>query len=85
METLRESGFWLVGLAPREGRPLYEFAPPPRPALVVGGEGDGLRPLVRRTCDFLVTIPMAPGVESLNVAVAASLALYELAVRPRRS
>jgi 23S rRNA (guanosine2251-2'-O)-methyltransferase len=51
----------------------------------MGGEGEGLRPLVRRTCDFMVTIPMADGVESLNVAVAAVLALYEVAMRPKRS
>ena len=47
-------------------------------ALVVGGEGDGLRPLVRRTCDFEARIPMAPGVESLNVSVATGVALFEL-------
>ena len=53
-------------------------------ALVVGGEGEGLRPLVRRTCDFEATLPMAPGVESLNASVAAAVALYELFVRARR-
>ena len=70
METLREAGLWTVGLAPRGGTPLYAFAPPPRLALVAGGEGDGLRSLVRRTCDFTVSLPMASGVESLNVGVA---------------
>lgn len=83
MEGLKEAGFWLVGLVPRGGDPLPGFAPPPRPALVIGGEGEGLRPLVRRSCDFSVTIPMAPGVESLNVSVAAGIALYELLVRQR--
>jgi 23S rRNA (guanosine2251-2'-O)-methyltransferase len=82
IDRLREAGFWTVGLVPDGGTSLYEFSPPSRPALVVGGEGEGLRPLVRRSCDFAVTIPMAPGVESLNVAVAASLALYEVLVRP---
>jgi 23S rRNA (guanosine2251-2'-O)-methyltransferase len=51
--------------------------------LVAGGEGEGLRPLVRRTCDFSVSIPMAPGVESLNVSVAVGIALFEVLVRPR--
>ena len=83
MEALREAGLWTVGLAPRDGTPLYTFAPPPRVALVAGGEGDGLRTLVRRTCDFTVSLPMASGVESLNVGVAVAVALYELLVRPR--
>jgi 23S rRNA (guanosine2251-2'-O)-methyltransferase len=46
-------------------------------ALVLGAEGKGVRPLVRRTCDAAVSIPLAPGVESLNVSVAAALLLYE--------
>ena len=81
MEALKEAGFWLIGLVPREGEPLPTLGLPGRPALVVGGEGDGLRPLVRRGCDLLTTIPMAAGVESLNVSVAAGVALYELLVR----
>jgi 23S rRNA (guanosine2251-2'-O)-methyltransferase len=82
MEALKEAGFWLVGLVPGGTRSLYELAPGPRPALVAGGEGEGLRSLVRRTCDFTACLPMAPGVESLNVAVAVGIALYELLVRP---
>ena len=45
--------------------------------LVLGAEGRGLRPLVAKTCDALVSIPMDPAVESLNVSVAAALLLYE--------
>jgi 23S rRNA (guanosine2251-2'-O)-methyltransferase len=48
-------------------------------ALVLGAEGKGVRPLVRRTCDGTVAIPLAPGVESLNVSVAAGVLLYEAA------
>lgn len=83
MEALREAGMWTVGLVPRDGTPLYGFDPPARMALVAGGEGDGLRSLVRKTCDFTVSLPMAPGVESLNVGIAVAVALYELRVRPR--
>ena len=46
-------------------------------ALVFGAEGKGVRPLVRRTCDGTIAIPLAPGVESLNVSVAAAVALFE--------
>ena len=46
-------------------------------ALVLGSEGKGVRPLVRRTCDATIAIPLAPGVQSLNVSVAAALALFE--------
>jgi 23S rRNA (guanosine2251-2'-O)-methyltransferase len=83
MEEVKAAGFWLVGLVPRGDRTLYELPPIERPALVVGGEGDGLRALVRRQCDFEATLPMAAGVESLNASVAAGIALYELCVRPR--
>jgi 23S rRNA (guanosine2251-2'-O)-methyltransferase len=78
LESLKTAGFWSIGLVPTASTSLWDLDPPPRPALVVGGEGDGLRPLVRRTCDFEVTIPMAPGVESLNVSVAAAVALFDL-------
>jgi 23S rRNA (guanosine2251-2'-O)-methyltransferase len=52
-------------------------------ALVLGAEGKGVRPLVRRTCDGAIAIPLVEGVESLNVSVAASLLVYE-AARQRR-
>lgn len=81
MEMLKSAGFWLIGLVPRGGQSLFALAPPDRLAVVVGGEGEGLRPLVARHCDFAVTIPMVPRVESLNVSVAAGIALYELLIR----
>jgi 23S rRNA (guanosine2251-2'-O)-methyltransferase len=79
MEALRAAGFWLIGLAPHGGTPIDQFETPSRPGIVVGGEGEGLRPLVLRTCDFQVSIPMAAGVESLNVGVAVGIALHRLA------
>jgi 23S rRNA (guanosine2251-2'-O)-methyltransferase len=78
MTQLRDAGFWLVGLSPAAQESLYALSLPDRLALIVGGEGGGLRPLVRRTCDFDGRIPMAPGVESLNVSVATAVALFEL-------
>jgi 23S rRNA (guanosine2251-2'-O)-methyltransferase len=83
MEELKRAGFWTVGLVPGARQTVYQLEAPSRTALVVGGEGGGLRPLVRRSCDFEVGIPMAVGVESLNAAVATGIALYELLCRPR--
>ena len=84
MEAMKSLGYWLVGLVPGADRSLYDLPPFEKPALVVRGEGEGLRQLVRRRADFEVSLPMAPGVESLNVSVATGVALYELCVRPRR-
>jgi len=84
MQGLKDLGFWLVGLAPDASRSLYDLDLADRVALVVGGEGGGLRQLVRRTCDLETRIPMAAGVESLNVSVAAGVALFELRRRARQ-
>jgi 23S rRNA (guanosine2251-2'-O)-methyltransferase len=78
MQALKDLGFWLAGLLTDGSASLYELDAPERIALVVGGEGGGVRHLVRRTCDFEVRIPMAPGIESLNVSVATGIALFEL-------
>ncbi len=78
MQDLRRLDYWLAGLVPTGAPDLFVLDLPARVALVVGGEGDGLRPLVRRTCDFEARIPMAAGVESLNVSVATGVALFEL-------
>ena len=80
MEALREAGFRLAGLAGEGAVPLPDYAPGGPVALVAGAEGRGLRQLVRETCDDLVAIPMAAGVESLNVSTAAAVALYALRV-----
>jgi 23S rRNA (guanosine2251-2'-O)-methyltransferase len=74
---LKELGIWVVGAAADAPQTLYA-ADLKRPlALVLGAEGGGLRRLTRERCDFLVRIPMAGGVESLNVSVAAGVALFE--------
>jgi 23S rRNA (guanosine2251-2'-O)-methyltransferase len=77
MEELKEANVWVVGL---ESGPQAETLERVRLdgalALVVGSEGQGLRPLVRDTCDVLVRIPMRGQIESLNAAVAGSVALY---------
>lgn len=83
IEELKELGVWSVGLA-GEAEQSYDEVDLTGPvALVMGAEGAGLRRLVREKCDFLVSIPMAGHVGSLNVSVAAGIALFE-AVRQRR-
>jgi 23S rRNA (guanosine2251-2'-O)-methyltransferase len=83
LETLKEQGVWTVGLD-GEAEDLYDSLDYTIPtAFVVGAEGEGLRRLVRETCDRLVKIPMGGLVGSLNVSVAAGVALFE-AARQRR-
>src|SRR5262245_39476031 len=85
-ETLKAAGWWLVGLTAGAQRDVFEVGRGlERPALVVGSEGTGLRQLVRQGCDFEAGIPMAPGVESLNVSVATGVALYALTHREPRA
>jgi len=83
VEELKELGVWSVGLAGEAGQAYDEVDLTGSIALVMGAEGAGLRRLVREKCDFLVSIPMAGHVGSLNVSVAAGIALFE-AVRQRR-
>jgi 23S rRNA (guanosine2251-2'-O)-methyltransferase len=83
LEELKERNVWTVGLE-AEAPETYEAVDFTLPtAIVLGGEGTGLRRLVRETCDRLVSIPMAGGVSSLNVSVAAGVTLFE-AARQRR-
>jgi 23S rRNA (guanosine2251-2'-O)-methyltransferase len=83
IEELKEAGVWTVGLAGDATTPYdsIDFTSPS--AIVVGAEGTGLRRLVRERCDYLAAIPMQGRVGSLNVSVAAGIALFE-AVRQRR-
>jgi 23S rRNA (guanosine2251-2'-O)-methyltransferase len=74
---LKDTGYWVVGLDGGASRSLFSFSFPSLCAIVVGAEGRGLRPLVRSKCDHLLSIPMLGRVGSLNVSVAAAVALYE--------
>lgn len=77
INTLKEEGFWVVGLEGSEEASLPgEINMEGRIALVVGNEASGLRPLVRKSCDNLLKIPMVGKVDSFNAAVAGSIALY---------
>jgi 23S rRNA (guanosine2251-2'-O)-methyltransferase len=77
LEELKRAGYWIVGLDQGAKQTVFDLEFPELSALVVGSEGSGLRSLTRATCDHLVSIPMLGRVESLNVSVAAAVALYE--------
>lgn len=84
LDALKAAGVWTVGLA-GEAPLRYDEVDLTVPlAIVVGAEGTGLRRLVRERCDWVASIPMAGHVQSLNVSVAAGIALFE-AVRQRRA
>src|SRR6185437_4508603 len=78
LEEVKGGDLWVYGAAGDDGvQSMWETDLSGGVALVFGAEGKGLRPLVRRTCDALVSVPLAGSVESLNVSVAAALLLYE--------
>jgi len=79
IQMLQRAGYWVMGLAGEATSELAKAKPKDRPvALVLGAEDTGLRRLQRETCDELVRLPITGAVESLNVSVAAAVALYEL-------
>lgn len=82
LRELREAGVWIAG-ASMEGEGNFWEADLDRPVcLVIGSEGQGLRELTRKRCDFMVRIPMNGPIDSLNASVAAGLLIYE-ALRQR--
>jgi len=77
IDVLKEAGVWVVGLDENpESKMPSEVRMDGALAVVVGSEGEGIRPLVKSKCDFLLRLPMQGQVESLNAAVAGSVALY---------
>lgn len=79
LDKLKEAGVWCYGLAlGAERQSLFATDLRGPVALVLGAEGEGLRELTRKRCDGLLEIPMAPGVESLNVSVTAGICLFEV-------
>jgi 23S rRNA (guanosine2251-2'-O)-methyltransferase len=79
LELIKEHQFWLVGLDADAPQQLARIKLDGKIALVMGAEGEGLRRLVRETCDHIAALPMAGGMESLNVSNATAVALYERA------
>jgi len=74
---LKQNGIWVIGVDP-SGREDYRRADFTVPvAIVIGGEGKGISELVKKRCDYLISIPMRGKITSLNASVAAALAMYE--------
>jgi 23S rRNA (guanosine2251-2'-O)-methyltransferase len=78
LERLKGAGFWICGLDEAAAQPLAELDLGERVVIVLGSEGTGIRPLVRKHCDYLAGLPTHPAQASLNVSNAAAVALYEL-------
>jgi 23S rRNA (guanosine2251-2'-O)-methyltransferase len=76
LDEMAEAGFWRIGLTGEAGMTLAEALGPPRVALVLGAEGEGMRPNTESHCDALARLPISDRIESLNVSNAAAVALY---------
>ena len=78
IDYLKDKGFWVFGAEAHAGNNLREMDFNCPVVLVLGGEAKGIRPQIKKKCDFLLTIPMAGSFDSLNVAVAAGIVQYEI-------
>jgi len=78
LEELKKEGLWIVGADSRGERNLYDMKFDPNLGLVIGSEGQGIRPLVLKKCDYTISIPMKGKISSLNAAVAGAVILFEI-------
>jgi 23S rRNA (guanosine2251-2'-O)-methyltransferase len=85
IEQWKEAGVWTVALAAEGDQELSSIDLTSPIALVLGSEGKGVRPLVRKTCDHLARIPMGGQLGSLNVSAAGAIAMYEVLRQRRRT
>jgi 23S rRNA (guanosine2251-2'-O)-methyltransferase len=82
LDDLKREGYWIYGAVGGASSSLYDQDFRGNTVIVIGGEGEGIRPLVRKRCDHLISIPIRGGVNSLNASVAAGVILFEV-VRQR--
>ncbi|MHB8088999.1 MAG: 23S rRNA (guanosine(2251)-2'-O)-methyltransferase RlmB [Anaerolineaceae bacterium] len=84
-KELKKDNAWVIGLEGGEGSKRIQEVPLKGPiVLIVGNEGEGMRPLVKETCDFLLSLPMLGNIESLNAAVAGSIVLYQVVLERQK-
>ncbi|MBW1895417.1 MAG: 23S rRNA (guanosine(2251)-2'-O)-methyltransferase RlmB [Deltaproteobacteria bacterium] len=79
LKGFKKTGLWVVGAHPASKTTVDEADFNVGLVVVIGGEGKGIRPLVQKTCDYLVSIPQKRDVDSLNAAVAGAIVMYEIA------
>jgi 23S rRNA (guanosine2251-2'-O)-methyltransferase len=77
MKICKNRGLWTIGLLKDAEQSIYTGDLTGSIAMVLGGEQKGLRPLVRKNCDFLFSIPQQGPLDSLNASAAAAVAMYE--------
>ena len=78
IKQIQERNIWVVGLDGNTQSSIYNVNLTGSIAIVLGSEGKGIRPLIKKTCDQLVSIPMSGNIESLNVSVATAISLFEI-------
>jgi 23S rRNA (guanosine2251-2'-O)-methyltransferase len=78
IEYLKAVGFWIYGADATSDLDIHAPDYEGHIGLVMGSEGRGIRPLIRKKCDFLISVPMKGQIASLNVSVAAGVILYEI-------
>ena len=77
VNMLKESGLWILGMDQHAKPSIYESDFTGPVAIVIGGEGKGIRPLVKRNCDLLISVPQVGPIQSLNASVAGAIVMYE--------
>ena len=77
IKVLKEKGWWIAGMEKASGKSIFLSDLTGSVAIVIGGEEKGIRPLVKKNCDFLMSIPQSGPVNSLNASVAGAVAMYE--------
>jgi 23S rRNA (guanosine2251-2'-O)-methyltransferase len=78
IDSLKENQYWIYGADADADRDMVAMNFEGRIGLVVGSEGKGIRPLIRKKCDFLFSVPMVGEIDSLNVSVATGIVLYSI-------
>jgi len=82
LDALRRENIWVAGTVPQDGQSIYNFDLNIDLALVIGSESSGMRRLVRKKCDILLSVPMQGAFESLNASIAGAVVMFE-ALRQR--
>ena len=77
IEHLKEKGFWIAGVVPEGDTPCHQYKFDTPVVLVLGGEEKGIRPLLKKSCDVTLNIPMQGAIGSLNASAAAAILFYE--------